>query len=121
MLAWVSVGLLKVSVVETIRLSRSFVCADSVSKRRRWSLCWLQSAGVLVWSGCRCCWRRSMMWIQFLLRLDDRCPGLCNPWLTGCVSMWPQSVDASPRGMVARGLGVVHASGVGTTAGLSWN
>ena len=50
------------------------------------------------------------MWTHCLQRLDDRCPGLCNRWLTGCVSMWPRSVSASLSSVVARGLGETDAS-----------
>ena len=47
-----------------------------------------------------------MHWLQ---RLCDRCPGLRNSWLAGCVSMWLRSVDASPSCIVTRGLGAAHA------------
>ena len=99
-LCWV----LKVSVVESLKLNCLLVRSDSVSSRWGSSLCLEQIVGALVWSGCKCCWRRSMMWTHWLLKLDDRCPGLCSSWLTGCVSMQPRSVGASPSSVVAYGL-----------------
>ena len=45
-----------------------------------------------------------MIWTHFLQRLDDQCLGLCSPWITGCVSIWPQRVGASPGSVVARRL-----------------
>ena len=41
-------------------------------------------------------------WTQML---DDRCPGLFSPGLTGDMSMWPRSADASSSRFVTRGLG----------------
>ena len=32
-------------------------------------------------------WRRSNKWRHRLGRLDDRCPDLCNRWLTGSVGL----------------------------------
>ena len=39
-----------------------------------------------------------------LKKLDDRCPVLFSPWLTGGMSMWPRSANDSSSGFVARGL-----------------
>ena len=50
-----------------------------------------------------------MMWMHSLLRLDGRCPSLCSPWLTWCMSMWPWSVGASLSSVVACGLGIAEA------------
>ena len=80
-LCWV----LKVSVVKSLKLSCLLVCDDNTSWR-----CLVQIVGVAIWSGCRCCWRRSMMWRHWLQRLDDWCPGLCCSLLTGWVSIWPR-------------------------------
>ena len=101
--------MLKVSVVESFRLGCLLVYGDSASRRWGWSLCLVQIIGIAVWSGCRCCWRCLMMWMHWLLRLDDRCLSLFNPWLTECMSMQPQSVDASPSCVISHGLGVTDA------------
>ena len=99
-LCWV----LKVGVVESYRLRCLLICGDSTSRRWGWSLCLMQIVGVAVWSGCRCCWKGSMTWMHQLLMLNDRCPGLLYPGLTG-------SVDVAPKcwyqfeSVVARGLG----------------
>ena len=74
--------MLKVYIAESLRLSRLLLCGDSSSRRRGWSQCLVQILGVVVWSGCRCCWRRSMMWAHWLQRLDDRCLGCAVLWLT---------------------------------------
>ena len=92
-LCWV----LKVGVVECLRLN--------ASRRWEWSLCLVQIVAVDVWSVCRCCWRQSMMWMHRLQRLDYRCPVLFNPWLTGCMSMWPRGVGASSSCVVTCRLG----------------
>ena len=85
-----------VGVVESLRLSYLLVCGDSASRRWLWSLCLMQIVDVAVWSRCRCCCRRSMMWMHCLLRLGDRCPVFFfNPWLTECVHA-ASSVGASP-------------------------
>ena len=49
-----------------------------------------------------------MMGTHCLQRLDDRCTGLYCPWLTGFVSMWPQSVGAGPSSVFFRGLDDAH-------------
>ena len=85
--------MLKVCVVESLRLRCLLVCVDSESSRWGWSLCLVQILGVAVWSGCRCCWKWSMMWMHWLQRLDDRCFGCAVFWLT--VLKWPWSVGAS--------------------------
>ena len=69
----------------------------------------MQIIGVAVWSGCRCSWRWSMMWTHWLQRLDDQCPGLYSPWLTGFVSMGPQSVDVSLSSVVVQERGAADA------------
>ena len=48
-----------------------------------------------------------MMCVHCLQRLDDRCPGLCTLWLTGCVSMWLRRVGSNPSSVVARRLSAV--------------
>ena len=55
-------------------------CVDSASRRWGWSLCLEQILGVAVWSGCRCCWKRSMMWRRCWQKLDDRCCGCAVLW-----------------------------------------
>ena len=84
--------MLKVCVAESLRLSCLLVCGDGASRKWGWSLCLVQILGIAVWSGCRCCWRRSMMWMHWLQMLYDRCAGYAVLWLTGCVSMWTWSV-----------------------------
>ena len=88
-LCWI----LKVCVVESLRLSSLLVCSDSASRRWRWYLCLVQILRVAVGSSSRCC---CMMWMHWLQRLDDRCPGCAVFWLIGVVSKWPWSVGASP-------------------------
>ena len=68
--------LLNVCAVESLRLTCILVCGDSASRRWGWFLCSVQIVSIAVWSGCRCCWRRSMMWTHWLPRLDDWCPDL---------------------------------------------
>ena len=80
----------KVYVVESFRLSCLLVNVDSTFRRWWWSLCLVQILSVALWLGCRCCWKRSMMWTHSLERLDDRCPGL-----TGVVSMLVRAVSRS--------------------------
>ena len=99
-LCWV----LNVGAVESRRLGCLKVLGDNASRKWGWSRFLMQIVGVAVWSGCRRSWRRSKMWTHMLLRLDDWCPGLCNPWLTESMSMWPRSAGASPNSVVARGL-----------------
>ena len=53
-----------------------------------------------------------MMWTHRLLRLDDRCPGLYNLLLTGCVDV-VSSVDTSSSSVVDRELGDADAGGRG--------
>ena len=89
-LCWV----LKVWVVVNLRLSCRLVCDDSASRRWRLSLCLVQIVGIAVWSGCRCCWIRLMIWTHLLQKLDDRCLGCAVLWLNVCVLMWPWSVGA---------------------------
>ena len=103
-LRWV----LKVSAVECHRLRFLIVCGDCM-RRWGWSRCLVQIIGVSVWSGCRRSRSQSTMWMDWLQRLDDRCPGLCNSWLIGCISMWPWSVGANLSRVVARGLGDADA------------
>ena len=88
--------LLKVCMVENLRLNCLLVCGDSASRRRGWFQCLSQILSVAVWLGCRCCWRRPMIWTYWLQRLDDRYPGCAVLWLTGDVSKWHWSVGASP-------------------------
>ena len=90
---WVS----KVYVVKSLRLSCLLVCVNSMSRRWGWSLCLVQILGVAVWSGCRCCWRRLMMWTYWLLRLDDQCLSCAVLWFNqGGISKSPWSIVASP-------------------------
>ena len=90
-LCWV----LKVCVVESLRLRSLLVYSDSAPWRWGWSLCLVQILAAVVWSGCRCCWRRSMMWKHWLQRLDGRCFGCVVLWLIRCVSKWLWGVGAS--------------------------
>ena len=90
-LCWV----LKVCVVESLKLRCLLVCGNRTTRRWGWSLCLVQILDVTVWSGCRCCWRRSMMWTHWLERLNDWCLGCAVLWLTKGVLKWPWSVDAS--------------------------
>ena len=63
-----------------------------------------------------------MMLTHWLQRLDDRCPSLFNPWLTGCVSVWPQElvlVRAVSRSWTSC-CGSWLVGCAGTAAGLSW-
>ena len=85
------------NVVESLRLSYLFVCGDSTSRKWRWSLCLVQIVGVAIWSGDRFFWRQSLMWMHWLQRLDDWCPGLGSTlvnWV--CVDV-ASSVGASPN------------------------
>ena len=72
--------MLKVCVVESLRLGCLLVCGNSTSRRWGWSLYLVQVLGVAVWSGCRCCWRLSMVWTHWLERLDDRCSDCAVLW-----------------------------------------
>ena len=102
-LCWI----LKVCVVESLRLSCLLVCGDSACGRWGWSL--EQILGVAVWSGCRCCWTQSMMWMHWLQRLDDQCPSCAVLW-SNCVCVnVVSSVGASPSREVACGLDVTDA------------
>ena len=83
--------MLKVSVIEHLRLSCLLVCSDSTPRRWGWSLCLVQIFGVAVWSGCRYCW----IWSMMLQRLDDQCPSCAIFWLTVGVLKWLWSVGAS--------------------------
>ena len=76
--------MLKVCIVESLRLSCLLICGYSMSSRWGWSLCLVQILGVAVWSGC--CWRWSVMWMHWLQRLDDQCPGCEELWFNqeGC-------------------------------------
>ena len=56
----------------------NFFLIISASRRWGWSLCLVQIVGVAVWSGSRCCWRCSMMWMHWLQRLDNQCLSLCS-------------------------------------------
>ena len=60
---------------------------------------------VAVWSGRRCSWKQSKIWTHRLQRVHDWCPSLFSPWLTGGMSMWPQSADDSPSRSLTHGLG----------------
>ena len=92
-LCWVS----KLYVVENLRLNCLLVCGDSTSRRWGWSQCLVQILGVVVRSGCRCCWRQSMIWMHWLQKQDDWCRSWAVLWLTGGgVSKWPWSVGACP-------------------------
>ena len=87
---------LKVGPTESHRLGCLFVYGDCASRWGGWFLCLVQIVGVAPWSGCRRSWGQSKMWTHWFQRLDDWCSGLCNPWLTSDVLMWPQSAAASP-------------------------
>ena len=45
------------------------------------------------------------MWTHWMKRLDDRCPGLFNPWLTAGILIWPRSAGGSSSSVVPRGPG----------------
>ena len=82
-LCWVS----KVGTVESRWPGRLSVCSYNASRRGGWSLCLVQIVGGAIRSVCRRNWRQTMMWAYCLQRLDDRCPGLCSPWLTGGIDV----------------------------------
>ena len=87
-------AVLKVDYVKCRRLGCLLVLGDSVSRISGWSRWLIQIVGVAIWSDHSR--RQSKMWTHRLQRLDDQCPCLFSPWLTGGMSMWPRRVDASP-------------------------
>ena len=86
----------KVDAAESLRFSCLLICVDSASRRWGWSLCMVQILGFAVWSGCRCCWRQSMMWVHWWQSSMIDVPVLQYFGLTGVVSKSPWSISASP-------------------------
>ena len=79
-LLWSLCWVLKVRNVESRRLGCLEVWGDSASRRWGWSRCLMQIVGSATRSACR---RNGRRWTHTLQKLNDECPGLCNPCLTG--------------------------------------
>ena len=84
-----------VSVEESLRLRCLFVCSESMFSRWGWSLCLVQFVGVAVWSGCRFCWRWSMIWMHWWQRLGDQWAALRSLWLTRYVDVASCGLDVA--------------------------